>query len=205
MDEPTINQTPTEPTPEPTDKPKTSFLFDTLEMFAWSFFAVFLLLTFFFHVCEVDGRSMEDTLYNGERLLVRDVGYTPEQDDIIIFTRESDGKRLVKRVIATGGQTVEINFTTQVITVDGVEYADSHRVLKNAYGDDVGFYLLKAGHHYDPLTDAMKIDVPEGKVFVLGDNRNNSNDSRGTDVGLIDERMVLGKVVLRFYPFAFFS
>lgn len=177
-----------------------AFLFDVLEMVAWSVFVMALLFTFVFRICRVEGRSMENTLYNNQTLLVRNIGYTPEQDDIIIFhltEPEIDmEKTLVKRVIATGGQTLEINYDTCQIFVDGELYEDSHRVLKNLSDVVIDQYYSSG---------VYKTTVPENMLFVMGDNRNNSKDSRSPDIGFIDERCVLGKVILRLQPFEIFS
>ena len=180
-------------------------VFDILEMFALSVFAVLIIFTFLVRLCRVEGGSMENTLYNGQYLLLYSLGYTPKQDDIVVFhvTDESgNGKTMVKRVIATGGQTVEINFESCEILVDGVPYDDAHAVLKNRFTDDItGAYDLFANHHYDSATKTLSATVPEGTLFVMGDNRNNSKDSRNDEIGFIDSRTVLGKAVLRLHPF----
>ncbi len=189
-----------------------SFLFDVLEMFAWALFLVFLIFTFGIRLCRVDGSSMENTLYSDENLLVFSVGYTPRQDDVIVFHMTKPEvyleKTLVKRVIATGGQSVFINFPAKEIYVDGTLYKDEHAILKGFYNNAiVDEYDLRGnppGHHYDPVAKTMSFTVPEGHLFVLGDNRNFSKDSRSADVMFVDERSVLGKVVLRFAPFTVF-
>ncbi|MBQ8416814.1 MAG: signal peptidase I [Clostridia bacterium] len=204
------NIIPAEETPE-TEKTRksSSFWFDILEMFAWSLFAVFLLFTFAVRLCRVDGSSMENTLYEGENLLLYSVGYTPEQDDIIVFHLTNPDadleKTLVKRVIATGGQSLRIDFKTGEILVDGVKYEDSHAVLKNSEDVIVDQYNLNgAEHHYDPITRVMSLTVPKDHLFVMGDNRNWSKDSRDLDIMFVDERSVLGKVILRLSPFTLF-
>ena len=206
---------PEEPTPVPAPKKQKRsigvILFDYVEMFAWSVFAVLLVFTFGFRLCQVDGQSMENTLHNGERLLLTGVGYTPRQGDIIVFhltePEKNLEKTLVKRVIATGGQTVEIDTKNRTITVDGKEYADSHAVFKDAYSDqDTGrYYTSLFGYGFDPSTGIFRAAVPKGSIFVMGDNRNNSKDSRNPDVGFVDERCVLGRVVLRLSPFTVFN
>lgn len=177
-----------------------SFLFDVLEMVAWSVFAMVLIFTFTIRVCRVEGSSMENTLYHNQTLLVRSIGYEPKQDDIIVFhltKPEIDmEKTLVKRVIATGGQKLVINFDTCEIYVDGVLYKDSHKVLKAPGGMVIDRYYS---------TGIYTVTVPQNTLFVMGDNRNNSNDSRNPAIGFIDERCVLGKVVMRLSPFEIFS
>ena len=186
-------------------------LFDFLEMLAWSLLAVFLLFTFVVRLCRVEGRSMENTLQNDESLLIYSLFYTPKQDDIIVFhlTQPEDGleKTVVKRVIATEGQYVEINTRTKEIFVDGVKYEDSHAVLKDRATDyPVGVYDTNLfEHHFSHMSGVFSATVPEGHVFVMGDNRNNSKDSRDVDMGFIDERCILGKAILRLSPFTVFE
>lgn len=180
------------------------FLFDFLETFSIAVVVVLLLFTFFFRLCEVDGQSMENTLQNGQKLILSSAGYTPEQGDIVVFhlTDAAFEKSLVKRVIATEGQEVKIDFNEGKIYVDGILYDDPHATLKDPYtGAITGVYTLRAQHHYDAESNLFLATVPEGCIFVMGDNRNNSRDSRFNDVGFIDERCVLGKAILRLSPF----
>lgn len=186
------------------------FLFDALEMFAWTLAILLLIFTFAFRLCRVDGASMENTLYDGENLLLYSIFYQPEQDDIVVFHLTDSGpnleKMLVKRVIATGGQTVEIDFKNNTITVDGVLYEDEHAVLKNRADAIVDQYLyFRPDWSYEADSDTMRVTVPEGYLFVLGDNRNFSRDSRDSDIMFVDERSVLGKVIARVAPFTIFN
>ena len=194
----------------PPKKQEGGFLFDALEMFVWALAILLIVFTFTFRLCRVEGASMENTLYEGENLLLYSLAYEPKQDDIIVFhltdSEPNLEKMLVKRVIATGGQTVEIDFHNNTITVDGVLYADEHATLKNSLGDIVDRYLgNRPNWKYDSISDTMTVTVPEGQLFVLGDNRNFSRDSRDSNIMFVDERCVLGKVILRVSPFTTFS
>ena len=212
------SQTPETPdapgTPEvPPKKRRTvgAVLFDYVEMFAWSVFAVLLIFTFGFRLCQVDGQSMENSLHNGERLLLFSAGYTPRQDDIVVFhltePEKNLEKTLVKRVIATGGQTVEINTLTGKITVDGVEYADEHSVLKNPSTDiEIGrYYASLFSYGYNWETGIFRATVPDGYLFVMGDNRNMSTDSRKSEIGMVDNRLIIGKVYCVIFPLSSFG
>ena len=187
-----------------------SGIFEYLELFAWSIFAVLIIFTFAFRLCTVDGESMENTLHNEEKLLLFSLGYTPKQDDIVVFqindNATGEKKTLVKRVIATEGQEIIIDTRSRVITVDGKAYADSHSILKDYNDNEIGVYYTSLfGHSFDPKTGIFHATVPENAVFLMGDNRNNSKDSRNPTVGFVDKRQVLGKVFLRIAPFTVFS
>ena len=134
---------------------------------------------------------MENTLHDGEYVLVRTAFYEPTQGDIVVVHDKSldglYGDPLIKRVIAVGGQTVDIDFDTWTVTVDGVVIDEPYIKL------DPSVNLTSAWTY--PLT------VPEGEVFVMGDNRDHSGDSRSASVGTVDERCIVGKAALRYFPF----
>ena len=148
---------------------------------------VFLLFAFVLRPVGVSGASMEPTLRDGDWIAVSTLSEV-KTGDVVIFKGNSDtmDKMLVKRVIAKGGQQVDIDFTSGVVMVDGKAIEEKYVADRTVVSGDVQF----------PLT------VPQGQLFVLGDNRNNSVDSRSTLVKCVDENDVLGVAVYRVYPFA---
>lgn len=149
------------------------------------FMLVYILL---FRVVVVVGPSMYHTLVDGDRLLlVSNVLYrNPKQGDVIVASKESfrDGECIIKRVIATEGQTVDIDFQLGVVYVDGVALQEDYTYTMTNMEEGMKF----------PAT------VPEGCVFAMGDNRNNSTDSRNPQIGFIDKREILGKAVFLMVP-----
>ncbi len=165
-------------------------IFEWLEVIVLCLVSVILISTVLIRPAGVVGQSMEPTLYNGERLLVTSFFYQPEAGDIVVISQEDDvQEHLVKRVIATEGQTVDIDFEKGEVYVDG-------QLLQEDYIKEKTYlqYPGASGITF-PAT------VPQGHVFVLGDNRNNSKDSRHSDIGMVDTKYILGKVVFRIYPF----
>ena len=149
-----------------------------------------LIFSFFFRIIQVDGSSMVPTLVNGDKLIVWGAGYTPQRGDVVIVdSYTSYGKPLVKRVIAKGGDTVSIDYATGTVAVNG-------EVLLEDY---------IAEPTYLGIDDPFPCTVPVGTLFVMGDNRNESLDSRSSYVGCIDERDFLGKVLMCFMPFTDFG
>mgnify|MGYP005841841337 CR=1 FL=1 len=138
-----------------------------------------LVFSFFFRIIQVDGESMVPTLENGDKLVVWGAGYEPQRGDVVIVdSYTSYGRPLVKRVIAKGGDTISIDYATGTVEVNGKVLEEDYIAEPTYLGYDVEF----------PYT------VPEGTVFVMGDNRNNSNDSRSSHVGAVPRNMILGKV-----------
>lgn len=164
-------------------------IYDWMEIFAVSIAVVFFLFSFVARIAVVDGGSMLPTLENGDKLIVRQLFYKPKQGDIIVCQSESYGmeKPLVKRVIATEGQTVVLDRQNWKVYVDDKPLDESYVLYEAGY---------MMGWDYD--TDV--ITVKEGHVFVMGDHRNDSLDSRSMRVGQIDERYIIGQVIFRFMP-----
>lgn len=165
-------------------------LFDWVSAFLFALVIVVLVMTFCFRLVNVDGSSMMNTLQDEDKVIVTGLNYEPQVGDIVVISHGVElDKALVKRVIAVGGQTVDIDFRTGEVTVDGVLLDEPYILGSTNVAADVEF----------------PIEVQEGTVFVLGDNRPISKDSRYSDVGLIDVENIIGKVRLRVYPFGSFG
>ena len=167
---------------------------DYMEIMVFAITFVMLLFSFLFRICTVKGGSMENTLYEGESLVVSDLFYEPKTGDIIVFHQTgvfSLNEPVVKRVIATEGESVSIQYASDTMKVSVKHTDGSVTVLEEPY--------MK---YEQPLiyTRPATYTVPEGHLFVLGDNRNNSADSRSGVIGMVDERRVLGKVLFRVTP-----
>ena len=149
---------------------------------------ILIVFLIFFRVVVVSGPSMQNTLVDGDYLLlISKVFYSqPAQGDIIVAAKDSygNGTPIVKRIIATEGQVVDIDFETGIITVDG-------QIIEEPYIKNLTT---------NPQGTVFPLRVEEGCVFVLGDNRMNSKDSRSPVIGQIDKREILGKAVFLFFP-----
>ena len=145
-----------------------------------------VLFIFVVRVIDVRGTSMYPTLNNQDKMLVSDLFYKPETGDVVVFKKDQydPDKALVKRVIATEGQEINIDFDRGVVYVDGEAIEEDYiNELTTTKLDFIG-----------PQT------VPEGCVFVMGDNRNMSTDSRKSEIGMVDNRLIIGKVLLVIFP-----
>lgn len=181
-------------------EPLASIFFDFVEILVFSVCAALLLFTLFFRVCRVDGGSMMRTLRDGDLLMVSNLAEI-ENGDIIIFhqtheTNSNFNKALVKRVIASEGQTVRIDYNTGEVFVDNVLLNEPYIALISPSGKDTGkLTLTPAVPGYDRKTKIFETTVPPGHYFVMGDNRNNSADSRSYEVGFVDARRILGEAI----------
>lgn len=161
-------------------------LFDWAQNIAIILTVVVLVFSFAFRIIGVDGSSMEPTLHDGDWMLVSNLFYEPEYGDIVVLRKtQFMDNPIVKRVIATEGQTIDIDFNFGRVIVDGVVYNEPYIKDFTTQRFDMTF----------PQT------VPEGCVFVMGDNRNHSSDSRISSLGMVDKRYILGRLVMRIFPF----
>lgn len=174
-----------------------AFVFDWLEVLVHAIIAVIICFSFLFRIATIDGPSMENTLQDGERVIITNLFYTPKVGDIVVisrnkensvYTMSDDNTPIIKRIIATEGQTVDIDFEEGIVYVDGIALDEPYtKTPTNLKYDGIEF----------PVT------VDEGCVFVLGDNRNESLDSRSPRIGeygMIDTRYILGHAIYRVFP-----
>lgn len=164
-------------------------LYFWLQALVMALIALILVFTFLGRVVGVDGDSMVPTLHDGDMILLQSAGYTPRQNDVIVLTKPFGPFRgpIVKRVIAVGGQTVEIDYAAGTVLVDGLP-------LEEPYLNEV----MRAPS--DPHETISSATVPEGCLFVMGDNRNHSSDSRDERLGVVDARYVLGRATAVLLP-----
>ena len=168
-----------------------------LETYEWIHSLIIALVVcvitfvFFVRIIDVSGASMNPTLNNGDKMLVSNLFYKPKAGDIVVFKKDSydPDKALVKRVIATEGQEINMDFSKGIVYVDGVPIEEDYIAeLTTTKLDFIG-----------PKT------VPDNCVFVMGDNRNKSTDSRNSEIGMVDERLIIGKVYWVIFPLSEFG
>lgn len=186
-----------------TEEPKAATFADNvfywLQSLTLAVVSIVLVFTFVGRFTRVVGDSMVGTLQNGDMMLVWELGYTPRAGDIVVLNKTTQdtvsllgGKAIVKRVIATEGQLVELDYEAGLVYVDGV-------ALDEPYLPEP--MTARTGEHFQQTTFL----VPEGHIFVLGDNRNASTDSRHDQVGTIDVQYVLGKAICVIFPLPSFQ
>ncbi len=175
---------------------KKEFL-EWLDVICVAVIAVVLIFCFVFRIATIDGKSMMNTLHHGDRVIISNFNYEPRQGDIVVVSRntlnsaeteDTSAEPIIKRVIAVGGQTVDIDFESGIVYVDGVALEED--------------YL--GSPTYDQYDVQFPLYIPEGHIFILGDNRGDSLDSRSSRIGnggIVDNRYVLGRAIFRFFPF----
>lgn len=170
-----------------TGKEKIAYpLYDLASIVGTAVIAIMVMFTFFWRFVGVQGPSMQPTLYENDWLAVASCPKAPKAGDIVIITQPNAfDEPIVKRVVATEGQTVDIH--------DGHVYLNGEKIVETYISPDVMTEREDLDNY--PLT------VPEGQVFVLGDNRSHSSDSRSSAIGLIDADYILGTVSFRLMPF----
>ncbi len=162
-----------------------NFIYDVVSIFATTIVIIAILFTFFVRFAGVDGNSMNPTLSDGDWLVVSTINREIKQGDIVISTEPNSlNEPIVKRVIATGGQEIDIDFITGAVYVDGVELDEP--------------YIAEPTHTFEGRN--FPLIVPEGELFLMGDNRNDSTDSRSPIIGCVDERYIYGVVQYRLLP-----
>lgn len=167
-------------------------LYFWLQALVMALVSLILIFTLVGRIIGVSGSSMVPTLNDRDMLILQSIGYTPRQGDVVVLTKPFSTVTgpIVKRVIAVGGQSVSINYNDGTVSVDGT-------VLDEPY---INERMWPPGY-----PSQSEVTVPEGSIFVMGDNRNASSDSRDLDLGVIDNRYVLGRARLILFPFQDFG
>lgn len=155
--------------------------------------SLILVFTLVGRVIGVVGSSMVPTLHQSDLLLLQSIGYTPKQGDVVVLRKPSFmTEPIVKRVIAVGGQHVTVDYDAGTVTVDG-------QALDEPYINELMVDTM------NPYMTVLDVTVPEGSIYVMGDNRNHSSDSRDQRLSTVDERYVLGRALCVVLPFQDFG
>jgi len=181
------DQAPEEQTPR---KPGED-LFYWLSALVGAIVALTLVFSFLGRLTRVDGHSMDPTLADQELMLVWSLGYQPQRGDIVVLNKTStdllDQRAIVKRVIALGGDTLDIDYDRDIVFLNGQPL-------------DEPYLLEQMDWPGNPYMQNTHFEVPEGSIFVMGDNRNGSTDSRHEQLGTIEEEFILGRVFAILWP-----
>jgi len=166
-------------------------IFDWVQNLTFILSTIVIIFIFVLRIVGVDGDSMFPTLHDKDWLVISNLFYEPEYGDIVVLSKDSflDGKMIVKRVIATENQEIDIDFDKGIVYIDGEPLDEPYIAELTKRQMDMIF----------PAT------VPEDCVFVMGDNRNHSSDSRDASLGMVHESCILGRLVIRLWPIADFG
>jgi len=173
-------------------------VYECIETFCYALAFIMVMFMFVFRLVSVDGDSMRETLHHEDKLIISNLFYTPETGDIVVIKPEGTSasqEPIIKRVIATEGQTVYIDYDNWEVYVDGEKLDEPYiQAMRQQWGDEVGMNTTNVKKYKKEFV------VEEGKVFVMGDNRNNSTDSRDKKYGEMSEERILGRVIVRLHP-----
>ena len=159
-------------------------IFDVVKSTAISLIIAVFIINFMFQIVTVNGESMIPSLYNNDKLILEKVSYritSPKRNDIVVIKYPADTReRIIKRVIAVAGDKVKIN--------DNILYVNG-KTIDEYYKNE------------DFMQDYDEAEVPKDSIFILGDNRNFSKDSRSNDIGFVKLNLLEGRAIIRLYPF----
>ncbi len=170
------------------------YVLEIIDAVVVAVFAMIVLFTFLIRIITVKGPSMNNTLHNGDVLLLSSFAYEPKNGDIVVIESSAFGDTIIKRIVATEGQTLDIDYDAEggcTVAVDGEIIEEDY--IAEPMVDSDSF----SQSFYDAENTAYHYEVPRGYVFVMGDNRNSSTDSR--TIGFVDTDEIVGKVVFRMY------
>ncbi len=160
-------------------------IYETAECIIIAFVVIVALILFVFRAVSVDGDSMLPNMHDGDRIITTNFLYTPQKGDVVVIDENTNyGKPLIKRVIASEGDKIFIDFATGDVYINDEKLSEEYIYEKIAVQEKENINMI----------------VPEGYVFVMGDNRNYSLDSRDPSIGLINEKNILGKAFFQMYP-----